>query len=282
MPFWSSAALALLSLLVLVVGVGMLLQRRRARARQLYQHHLVTALADGTLGQEEKAELEDLRAAKNLTAAEVRTIMRTIYRHALSEALRDERLSAEEDEQLRRLQQQLGLTDNELRNDHVQLSRLRMLAHLASGQLPSVLPPTPVVANEPCHWVVQCALAERLAVAGELVGVRIPVPGDAPFTLEGPRDSLRPSAAILPVDLGVLIVTSRRTVFQGAKRTMSVPHARVDAVVLYEDGLRLEELGGQTRGYLLVEDAEITGAVVLHAARRRRSEIRPVRTGRSA
>jgi hypothetical protein len=98
----------------------------------------------------------------------------------------------------------------------------------------------------------------------------------------GPRDALRPAEDVLPNDLGALIITSRRTIFQGAKRTISVPHARTENVKLYADGIRIEEIGQSARRYFLVEDPELTCAILLQAARRRRADIRPARPHRSA
>jgi hypothetical protein len=257
--------------------------RRRGSVRRLYERKLEAALEDGTLSPDELAELDSFRAEKELTDAEVRMIARTIYRRALRDALADDALSDEEDEALLRLQTQLGLSNADIGGDFVQLSRLRLLARVQTGDLPIVEPTISLVPQERCHWVVQCTFAERIGLPGTGPrGVRMSVTGSEPFSAHGTREELRPNDAILPVDPGTVVVTSRRTVFRGAKRTVSIPHARLDQVVLFGDGLRLDELGGKARGYLLVDDAELTVAVLLQAARTRREEIRPVRPGRTA
>jgi hypothetical protein len=285
MPLWSSALLALLSLVVLLFAVAAHLQARRRSARLLYRRRLEAALSDGTLTPDEIDELEGLRMAKDLTQAEVRMVARAIYRGALRDVLADARLIPEEDNALRALQAQLGLTDEELDRDHLQLSRLRLLAQIEAGTVPEIEAPIALVPHERCHWVVQATFAERIGVArgtDSLHGVRLTVTGSEPFRVDGKRVELRPNEAILPVDLGILVVTSRRTVFQGAKRTVSIPHARLDTVVLFSDGLTVEEIGGNSRGYLLVDDADLTAAVLQQAARKRRAEIRPLRPERSA
>jgi len=253
--------------------------RRRRHARAVYQRRLEAAVADGILTQEEIAELERLRQEKDLTPAEVRMAARATYRTILREALRDSRLTAEEDRTLRHLQAQLGLSDHELGEDSEQLSRLRTLGRLEAGQLPVIEVPIQLVPHERAHWLVQAAFAEQLHLPRpgrrELRSVTIPVEGDEPFTAEGERDALRPAENILPSDLGIVVITSRRTVFQGAKRTVSIPHARLRTLYLFADGFAVDELDGEVRGYFLVDDAELTGAVLLHAARKRRHEIRP-------
>jgi LPXTG-motif cell wall-anchored protein len=279
----------LLSLAVIgasLVGLAAWLRRRRRRHRRRYQQVLAEALADGTLSAEERAELDRLRREKDLTASEVRFAALAIYRSALRDAARDARLTPEEDEALHRLQRELGLSEADLRADLTQVSRLRMLARAAEGHFPEVKSPVPLVPGEVCHWVVQCTLADRLAVptapARAVRGVTCSVLDDTPFSPAPETDLLRPADDILPTDLGMLVITSRRTVFQGARRTLSVPHARVEAVTCYRDGMRIDESRPSAQKYLLVDDAEVTAAILLHAARRRRIEIRPASPRRAA
>jgi hypothetical protein len=86
---------------------------------------------------------------------------------------------------------------------------------------------------------------------------------------------------MLPVDVGMFVVTSRRATFQGTRRTVSVPHARLENICLYADGIRIDEFGHEARGFILVDDAELSAAILLQAARRRREEIKPTRRGGS-
>jgi hypothetical protein len=279
----------LLVLAVLVVAgisaLGIYRFRRRSTWRT-YRRMLEGALADGTLAPEEIEALERFRQEREVTAAEARTVARAVYRGALRDAAEDARLSPEEDRHLTRLQQELGLSDDDLGEDHETLGRLRLLARIEAGQLATMDAPMPLVPHEVCHWVSPASLADRLELPGrtrsELRGVALPVGGRAAVPVAATLDPIRPSEDILPVDLGLLMITSRRTVFQGAKRTVSVPHARLDTVVLHADGLRLEEPGANTRAVLLVEDAELTGAILLAAARQRREEIRPTRRNLTA
>src|SRR5690606_11518316 len=122
------------------------------------------------------------------------------------------------------------LTDDEVSGeDQVQVSRLRLLARVQAGRLPVVEPPITLVPNEVGHWVVQATLAERLALppqGGPPREIVFTIDHDAPFDAAAPRDPLRPRDEVLPTDLGILIVTTRRAIFQGAKCTITVPHAR--------------------------------------------------------
>ncbi|MEX1182637.1 MAG: hypothetical protein WEF86_05340 [Gemmatimonadota bacterium] len=260
--------------------------RRRRRARLEYQRLLQQAVDDGVLTGAELAQLDAVREQGALTPDEVRMAALAIYRGALRDAAADARLTDDEDATLRRLQEQLGLTEQDLGSDFNQLTRLRMLARIAQANMPEVHCPVQLVPDERCHWVVQCTLADRIPVPhsgrSDLVGSSFAVLDAEPFSSTGNRDALRPADDVLPSDVGVLIITSRRTIFQGARRTVSIPHARAEHITLFADGVRLEEIARSMRRYFLVEDPELTCAILLQAARTRRTEIRPARPGRSA
>lgn len=277
-------ALLIGSITGLIALRGVAARRRRA-ARVEYQRLLQDALDDGVLTEAELSELDAVRQEGALTPREVRMAALATYRRALRDAAADARLTPEEDALLGRLQEQLGLSDRDLGADLRQLSRLRMLARIAAGNLPVVQPAVPLVPGERCHWVVQCTLADRrpLPDAGRrtLAGPTFRVVSAEPFAVTMERDELRPAADILPGDIGTLTITSRRTIFEGLKRTFTIAHARAEQLRLFADGLRLDELGQSGRHHFLVEDPELTCAILLQAARTRRAEIRPARAQRS-
>jgi hypothetical protein len=270
----------------LLAGVAALtLRRRRTHAREVYQHHLEDALADGVLTEDEAERLAGLREDKALSAEEVRMVALTIYRRALRSAMSDSRVTIEEDTTLQRLQKLLGLNPTDLKGDRDQLQRLHLLARIERGDLPRVNTPVPMDSGEVCHWVVQARLAQKLTIPGParppLARVSFRVDAPTPFHVTGERDSLHASDDILPLDLGMLLITSRRTLFRGARRTATLPHLKLERVELYADGLKLEVGEGGTGHLLLVDDAELTAAILLTAARARRTELRGA-SGRTA
>jgi len=269
-------SIAMLGVTALVAGgVGLYLRGRRRRARALYMAHLESALADGILTEAEAAELESLRTASDLSEREVRMVGLALYRRALREVVADARVTPEEEANLRRLQMQLGLTEHDLASDRDQIRRMRLLAQIEDGRLPEVRAPLDLAADETCHWVVRATLCSPLALGRrEPVGVLFRPDGAEPFHVVGEREALEPNPAILPLDLGMLVITSRRAIFRGAKRRVDWPHARLETLTLYRDGLALTTADERGPRFLLVEDAELTAAILLLAARRRRIEQR--------
>lgn len=279
----------LLSVLVVAVLAGgaaaVILLRRRRAGSALYRARLAEAASDGVLTDEELADLASLRKRHDITHTQARSAALAIYRRALRNALADHELTAEEDATLQRLQAQLGLRAGDLSTDLTLLSRMRLLGRVVAGDLPTVdAVGVQLVPDEQCHWLVRATLAERLPVPAvarvPLNAVELVVDDHAPFATHGARDELSLRDDILPHDLGVLAITSRRTIFHGAKRTVSVPHARLERIGLYTDAVRLEEAAtpgladaATQHRFLLVDDPELTAAFTLQAARLRRRDL---------
>jgi hypothetical protein len=258
------------------VGGASMMRLRRIRSRKLYKQSLEQALADGILTDEETRQLASVRAEAELTEAEVRMVALSLYRRALRDAEADSRITAEEDEQLQRLRTQLGLSDRDLRGDVAQLQRVGLLAEIEREHLPHVKAPVQLASGEQSYWVVQARLGDRLAVPGrksELRSISFDVDSATPFSAVGERSGLRSSDEILPIDMGVLVVTDRRALFRGARRTVAIPHMKLRAIELYQDGIAVEESDPARRSFLIVDDPELTAALLLCAARIRRRDV---------
>jgi hypothetical protein len=242
------------------------------RARHRYEDALERALAGGALSDAERAQLERLRSEEHLSADEARLVALSIYRKALQQAAADDRLTPEEESGLADLQVRLGLSDADIAADERQYARLRLLASVERGRLLPVLDsPFTLAAGERAHWIVRGTAGEELAVRGARLrtrGVRFALPGRGVFEVPGQRPALHDDAGFLPRDLGMLVVTDRRTVFRGARRRVEVPHLDLSELVVFEDGVVLDPGDGELLA-CLVEDAELTAAILYQAARRR-------------
>jgi len=270
--------LTVLSVPVLAGGLLAYLRHRRREARRLYRRHLEQALADGILTPEEARELEAVRREGDLTEAEVRMVALSLYRRALQQVAADWRLTPEEEAALARLREQLGLSEADLAADADQLRRLRLIAQVERGELPEVASPVALAPGETCHWAVRASLCTRLGIGARHgvgpAGEQFLVAGSEPFQVRGRREALGADPAVLPVDLGMLVVTSRRTIFRGAKRRLDLPHLRLHSLTLYADGVGLVLAGAPARRHdFLADDPELTAAILLRAARLRQGQV---------
>jgi hypothetical protein len=242
------------------------------RARHRYEEALERALAGGALSDAERGQLERLRREQHLSTDETRLVALSIYRRALQEAAADDRLTPEEEAGLADLQARLGLSDADIAADERQYARLRLLAGVERGRLlPMLDSPFTLTAGERAHWIIRGTVGEELPVRGARArtrGVRFPLPGRGVFELPGQRAALHDDPGFLPRDLGMLVVTDSRTVFRGARRRVEVPHVDLSELVVFADGIALVPGDGELLA-CLVEDAELTSAIIYQAARRR-------------
>jgi hypothetical protein len=263
--------------ILLLTGGWMVVRRRRLHGRRLYHEELERALADGILTEDEERELETVRERRDLSDQEVRMVAVSLYRRALKDAMSDARITEEEDETLHRMRTQLGLSDTDLADDVKQLQRIRVLAGVERGELPKMNPPLDLADGEVAHWAVHARLAEKLVVPGRrtyLRALNLEVPGNAPFAATGERSALATSTEILPIDTGLMVVTSRRTIFEGARKNLSVPHMKLQTVELFQDSVALDETDPASTSFFLVPDPELTAAILLCAARKRQNELK--------
>ncbi len=262
--------LATLFVLAILLAVALwLLRTRRRQHRAVYQRQLEQAVADGVLTPEEMRQLDQLRARGALSDAEVRMAAVAVYRRALADAMADSRITAEEETTLGRMQALLGLRDQDLAADADHLRRMRLLAQIEAGHLPSVDAPIELATGESAHWTVQATLCERMALTGrsaEPEHILFELGSDEPFSAARPRQPLGTSPQIMPVDLGVLAITGRAARFRGARSDVIIDHARLRRVALYQDGIRLDVVEPTGSRYFLVADPELTAAVLLLAA----------------
>jgi len=273
----------LLGIVAVAIGLGRWLHvtRERRRRRALYQGQLERAVADGVLTPEEVAQLEQLRADGALSDAEARMAALAVYRRALGAAMADSRVTQDEDATLRRMQELLGLTERDLAADAAHVRRMRLLAQVERGELPEVDAPVELAAGEAGHWTVQATLCERIAYSprppADPHALLFTVDTAEPFSAAGEREMLGTCSSVMPVDLGVVVVTGRALRFRGAKSDVIIPHSRLRRVALFRDGLRLDLADPIASRYLLVADPELTAAVLLLAARRATAFAGPAR-----
>ena len=258
--------------LALTLGRWLVRARTRRRSRALYQGQLERAVADGVLTPEEVSQLEKLRADGALSDAEARMAALAVYRRALGTAMADSRVTQDEAATLHHMRELLGLTERDLAGDAAHLRRAHLLAQIERGELPVVDAPVELPAGEVGHWTVQATLCERIAYSArppaDPRGLLFTVDSPEPFSAAGEREMLGTCSSVMPVDLGVLVVTERALRFRGAKSDLIIPLPRLRRIALFRDGLRLDLADPIASRYFLAADPELTVAVLLLAARR--------------
>lgn len=262
-----------LAVVALLVALGgWILRSRRQRRQMIYQGQLERAVADGVLTPEEVRHLEQLRSDGALSDGEVRMAALAVYRRALGAVMADARVTPEEDATLHKMQDLLGLSERDLAGDAAHVRRMRLLAQIERGELPEVDAPFDLPVGEAGHWTVQATLCERIAYTGlppaEPPHLLFETLGEEPFSAAGSRENLSTTSSVMPVDLGVLVVSNRTLRFRGAKTEVIAPLARLRRIALFRDGIRIDLADPIASRYFLASDPELTAAVLLLSARR--------------
>ena len=264
--------------LLLAAGATLVIviRSRRNAARRGYAEQLEAALADGILTPGEVEQLAAIRAQRDLSEDETRMAAIALYRRALRDAAADARFTDDEQKRLSQLQEQLGLSAADLSADREQLHRLWLLSRVERGSLPELTSPLALSLEERCHWVVRSSFCQRTGLPSsqrrEASSITFRIDDDTPFEVGPERDDIGADPRYLPVDVGTIVLSSRRLIFRGAKRRVQFPYVLLQSVSLFGDAIRVVGSDGAS-AYLLVEDAELTAAILLRAARIRRIDV---------
>jgi len=72
----------------------------------------------------------------------------------------------------------------------------------------------------------------------------------------------------VPTDAGVLVISTQRAVFLGAKKTIELPYAKLVNLTLFSDGVQFHESNRQTAPVFLVSAPDVAAAFIHAAAQR--------------
>ncbi|MGQ9533355.1 MAG: hypothetical protein ACUVTQ_11235 [Desulfotomaculales bacterium] len=201
-------------------------------------------------------------------APHARELIRNMYRHIYVHGETDPGWRATIEEAL----QALGLDPAEFRKEQDLMRRFLFLTEVRAGRLPDVPAPIILQPGEVCHWVTLCRLLEERVVRREYVGgsrgVSIRLAKGLYYRVGGHRGRVVSERAIVPVDEGELVVTSRRVVFNGRIRTLSVPYGKLVDVHAYRDAVVLARAGKKKPEALAVDDPELVATIIRVAATR--------------
>lgn len=246
-----------------------------ADARASYHDRLRQALSDGKLDKWEREELEKMAALGQLSPAEVKNASLALYEEARINAIGDRVLTQEEYDYLVRLQTQLEISDTEIAHNLRELTRLRLLTEIRDGILPEVDTTTVVLkAGEYCHLECDVELIEEKTISRTIVA-------DSSSRTKS-RGSLSDSylkclnvtttyetqqRQAIPIDQGVLTITSQRCIFSGQRDSFAMPYDKLLSVGLSNHGVRLGVEGRKGVRIFSADDDELVAAVVGKASR---------------
>lgn len=237
----------------------------------IYRGELQAALADQHLTPEEKVRLDALARRLRLPDDVVQTIYKedttALLQRVLNQATADRRLSPEEEGQLAALADNLGAKIAYDAATLAALDRCRLLWRIEQGDLPDVPVPIRLQRGERCHANIPAAshyelrrVTRAIRYAGPTARIKI-VKGL--YWRMGQISLDRVTQEVLTLlDTGTLYVTSKRFLFDGAKKNTSIPLGRIINFTVYQNGIQVEKDSGKDQFFECEGDLELLGVIM--------------------
>jgi hypothetical protein len=210
-----------------------------AWARQEYTG-LLTLLSTSPIEPTEiQAQLAQLAKSARLDGEELKWLHLKIVKWCLARALTDDCLSEDEEERLKEIYDLLGVDQTTLDAEFGELKPRLIAARANDGRL-AVLssPPIMLKKGEVAYLQASAALLDEVddrESVGSYRGARYRVVKGSLLHTGGVGG--RPTVAEI-ADIGLLTVTSQRTVFVGQRQSMEMPHAKLLTLNVLSNGIR--------------------------------------------
>lgn len=234
---------------------------------------LRNAVADGTVSAEEMSQLGKMMAEFGLTDKDVARARVEAYHRAFAVAKADGAISEREVENVHQLENYLRISDADIAPTQRELARLRLLTEIKAGNLPHVGVPTGVVLQktEIVYWFEPSALMEERVVRrryeGGSSGVSFRIAKGVSYRVGAHRGHVVPETATVPISEGQLVITNKRVVFHGNRKSFALKYDKLIGMELFEDGLSLSAATGKAKLVRFSDksNSDIVGAVLTQA-----------------
>jgi hypothetical protein len=243
--------------------------------REGFRKQLLAAVSDGVLTDEEIDQLESLKSTLGISPDEIRKMRVKAYEAAFRAVKSDGAVTAGEEQELQRIQLALSIPDSELVSTRQELARLRLITEIQIGNLPSVRVPTLILQKaEEAHWAEPASLIEERVVGRRYVGgshgVSFRIAKGISYRVGASRGQLIVDKANVPVSSGDLILTNKRIVFRGDKKSFNYRLDKLLDVQLYSDGLLLTDSAGKPRlvNFQSSRNSDIVGSILTQTINR--------------
>lgn len=207
---------------------------------------LLQAVSDGKITKEEIEELDKKKNDFGLSEEDIKEMKAEVFATAFSVAKSDDKVTKEEEQELLSIQNYLGLADSEIQSNKKELARLRLLNEIQQGNMPIVSVANLIIQkNEKVYWTEPAVLAEekvlRRRFEGGSQGVSFRIMKGVSYRVGGFRGHSVSETGIVAVSTGELIITSKRIVFRGDKKSFAVKLDKILETQLFTNGLQFSE-----------------------------------------
>jgi len=238
-----------------------------------FKDSLIEAVSDAELSIDEITNLEKRKEELGLTEKDIIGIKTDAYAAALTATKLDGIITKSEEEELEKIQNYLGLEDREISKQKEELTRLRLLSEIQEGNIPTLTAKNIVTQkDEKIYWIEPSSLLEEKVVdrryKGGSRGVSFRIMKGVNYRIGGHKGHYEVEKRNVEVSSGNLIITNKRIIFSGDKKSLSTKLDKIIDINLFTNGLQFSEINKNKPRLLSFEkkgNQEIIGAILSSA-----------------
>ena len=244
------------------------------KAAEAQHQELLRGMAAGTVelaGLPEK--LSSTATAAGIKQNKQEKLIDQAFRGLCDRILEDDILTPEEEQELLAVGEAVGIDNAALNAKYPDLTARIVIAGANDGRLP--VDPAPQLmtkGDEEVHLELPATfLKEKVhrEFRGGGSGISVPIGGGVRLRTGGFRGkSVVVGTSIEPADSGFLSVTSKRTVFQGSKKTQECRYDKLVGLQTYHDAVQLSVSTRQTPSMYGVQSGPMVAAIINTAINR--------------
>ena len=246
--------------------------KQKSADRANLRAQLMAAVADGKFTKEEIDALYDLQEQLGLTAEDVGSIRVQAFAAAFAAAKQDGHVSEEEERELESIKNHLDLADADILPTTIELLRFRLLREIAGGQVPETSVSGLVLQKaERAFWIEPATMLEERVIDRQYIGgshgVSIRIMKGVSYRVGAFRGHVETKTGIVPTSSGDLVITSKRVIFRGDRKSFNARLDKLLNIEMASDGVSLTT--GATKPKVLQftnpDNADIVGAILSYA-----------------
>ena len=239
-------------------------------------HQLVMAcVSDGQLSDSERERIQQAAVELGLSPDELGPLPERAFRVAAEAAVADNQVDDREIEALQRIQEFLRVAPNHADPVWHVVYQLGLATKIRAGELPGHdpevrplldVPGLVLTAGEVVHWAVPGSLLEERVVrrgyVGGSAGVNVRIVRGVSVNVGRHKGDLVSERGIVPVSDGTLVLTSKRVVFRGERKSFQLAFAKLMEYGVDGGTVRVTDAAGKSREVRLQDPS---GGVVAEA-----------------
>jgi len=168
---------------------------------------------------------------------------------------------ADEEQRLANMADNLGIKVTHDANTQQLIERFKLSARIDAGDLPVITSAILLQRGEICHAEYSCRLHELRTVTKRInysgPSGRIRIMKGLSWRYGSVSVQRVTQEEMRQLDSGVLYITNKRLLFNGAAKNANTPFKKVIHFTLYKDGLQIEKETGRDQFYLGAGDLEV-------------------------